>query len=143
MRATCFVVGPCFFLIGTGFAIHMALFLRNSAATEGVIVTLTSTHDQQINQETFAPVFTFTGADAQNYTITSDTSSNPPAFAVGQHVRVLYENAFPLGARIDSFAQLWTFPMVFGFMGLLATATGCGLLRYERWRDRKAIVAAA
>ena len=67
--------------------------------------------------DSYAPVVEYTvrGVD---YRLTG-TYTNPPAYDVGDRVTVRYERANPENARLDSFVELWLFPVVFGGVGLL------------------------
>jgi hypothetical protein len=66
---------------------------------------------------TYAPVFQFTASDGRTYVVNSDVYGRESAFRYGEHVRVLYPQGHPESARIDAFAPLWTFPLVFGVVG--------------------------
>ena len=89
---------------------------------------------------TYAPVFNFKAADGASYTVSSDAGSSPPGFAVGETVRVLYSQSNPSVAKIDTFAQLWLMPMIFGCLGAGAIAAGLLLLRLERRRARRELM---
>jgi hypothetical protein len=131
----CLAAGPALIAVALGFVIYTSWFLHRSVAAKGAVVSLREVHDPQNGTVTYAPVFTFTAADGRSYAVSSNTGNNPPAFAVGQQVPVLYETDNPTEAKIDSFIQLWLFPVVFGFAGATATAVGYFLLRYERRRN--------
>jgi uncharacterized protein DUF3592 len=129
-------------LIGLGVAVYTTHFVHSSAIAEGKVLSLREvvSHSDDADQHesiTYAPVFTFKAADGASYTVSSDTGSSPPGFAVGETVRVLYSPSNPPGARIDSFAQLWFTPMVFGGLGTGAIAAGLLLLYLERRRARR------
>jgi hypothetical protein len=131
-------------LVGLGFAIYTTYFIRSSAVADGKVLSLRETvkHSDNPNQSdsiTYAPVFTFKAADGASYTISSDTGSLPAGFAVGEIVHVLYLPSNPSGARIDSFEQLWIFPLIFGLLGLGVTAAGLLLLHLERRRIRREV----
>jgi hypothetical protein len=131
-RWACLAAGTSLLLVGIGFAIHSALFLRHAVAASATIASLVQTNDEQNNATGFAPVFKFTAEDGRDYTVQSGNSANPPGFAVGQHVQVKYDRSRPGSAEVDSFWSLWTFPTVFGFTGTTAIIVGFALLWYER-----------
>lgn len=142
VRWTGLVVGFCFLAIALGFTINTGIFLHNSVAATGTVISLAPKHRGEDNSLNFAPVFTFT-TGGQHYTVTADVASNPPEFNVGQRVRVLYKITDPGRARIASFWQLWLFVVAFGTIGTLLSGVGYVLLRYERWRDRRGLSIAA
>ncbi len=131
----CLCVGAIFVVIALGFGLYTTWFLHSSVATNGTVVSMRTVTDAQDNSITYAPVFTFVASDRSNYTVSSDTGSNPPAFEPKQRVKILYEKSHPTNARIASFGQLWLFPLVFGIIGATATAVGYFLFRYERRRN--------
>jgi hypothetical protein len=128
----CLAAGPVFIALAIGFGIHTSSFLHHSIAADGTIVSLRTVKDDKDGTTTYAPIFTFLAANGQTYTVSSDSGSNPPSFAPGKHVRVLYEAGNPIGAEIDSFWQVWVFPVVFAIIGLIATVMGHALYRYEK-----------
>jgi hypothetical protein len=132
-------------LVALSFAIYTAHFIHGSAVAERKVLSLREivSHSDVPNQPesiTYAPVFTFKAADGVTYTVSSDTGSSPAGFAVGETVRVLYQSSDPDEAKIDSFAQLWFMPMVFGFLGLVTITAGLLLLYLERRRARRELV---
>jgi len=135
-RLGCLTAGPCLFVIGVAFAIRTEVFLHKSISADGTVTELLPKHNDQDDSVSYAPIFTFMAADGQSYTVTSDTSSNPPGFGKGQKIRVLYEEGNPGGARIDTFWQLWTLPLILGLIGTAATVAGYVLLLIERRRNR-------
>jgi hypothetical protein len=141
-RLACLGAGPALLLVALGFAIYTAHFIHSSAVAEGKVLSLREVvrHSDDVDQHesiTYAPVFTFKTADGASYTVSSDTGSSPAGFTVGDTVRVLYSPSNPSAARIDTFAQLWFTPMVFGCLGVGAIAAGLLLLDLERRRSRR------
>lgn len=128
----CLIAGPCLLAVGLGFTAYTTWFLHHSATIKGTIVSLREVHDAQDDSITYAPVFTFTASDGRSYAVSSNTGNNPPAFTTGQPIDIRYNPTNPNGAKIDTFLQLWLFPLVFAILGALATAFGYVLLRYER-----------
>lgn len=47
----------------------------------------------------------------------SDVSSSPPAWRVGEAVKVLFDPNDPSQAVIDSFMARWLVPLLLGFIG--------------------------
>jgi hypothetical protein len=132
------VVGPIFLVIAFGYILYTCVFLHSSITATGTVISLIAKHGED-DAVTFAPAFSFVAADGQKYTVTSDSGSNPSEFQINQSVRILYKKDDPIGAKISSFWQLWTFPVVFAFLGTLFAGVGCALLWYERWRDRRGL----
>lgn len=144
-------VGWLFFLIGIGllgitfaFVRSAQNFIQKATETQGRVTALTPVTDKQNGSVTYAPVFTYTASDGQTYTITSSMSSNPPDFAVGQNVPILYDPQNPAGARLKSAGQLYLIPLIVGPIGLVFIAVGFVLLVLDlRYRRRRAAAAPA
>ena len=140
LRVSLLAAGPCLMLAAAGFVVSTELFLHNSIRTTGIVVSLREVQDEENHSVNYAPVFQFVAEDGQSYTISSDTSSNPSEFAVRQKVPVLYEPKYPMGAKIDSFLQLWLFPLIFGIIGLIAFAIGYVWTRLSKRVRSRAVV---
>ena len=131
---SCLAGGVGMLLAGCGFVVFQSIWLARSVPSRGTIVELIPVEDQEQNTTNYAPRFTFSGDDGRMHTVTSDTASNPPAFQVGEQVRVRYIRGNPSSAKLDYFWQLWFIPIVFGCLGVLFTPAGYLLLRRERQR---------
>jgi len=64
-------------------------------------------------------------------------SSNPPGYAVGQSVRVLYDPQNPASARLKGSAQIWLVPIIVAPIGVVFFATGGVLLIFDLRYRRK------
>jgi hypothetical protein len=131
----CLVNGPIFIALALGFGIYTGMFLHRSVSVDGTVVRLDIVRDNDNNSLTYSPVFTFAANDGNSYTVSSNISSNPPSFEVGENVRVLYEPKYPTRAKIGAFWQLWTMPVVFGILGTIASVVGFFLFRLEKRRN--------
>jgi hypothetical protein len=116
------VAGPVFLLISAATGLETAHFVYSSLSTEGVVVDFHYIRSaRRVNTWSCAPVFRFTANDGRNFTVTSNTGQNPCPWRIGDSIRILYKESHPEHARVDSFFQLWTLPIVFGFLGALST----------------------
>jgi hypothetical protein len=114
------IPGLMVFCVGIAYAIYIEVFIQRSITTNGTIVRLQV--DSQGGRTDYAPVFSFVAEDRSSYTVISGTESNPPAFTVGQPVRVIYLENNPATARLDTFLDLWFFPSVSCGLGFLFAA---------------------
>jgi hypothetical protein len=136
------VMGTVWLVAAVALGGRTLLFLRTSVAAKGAVVSnvrVEQRSDDGRVATTFAPEFTFIGADGKSYTVMSASSSNPPEFAEGQAVRVLYNPVNPGSARIDSFRQLWLLPILFGAFGVVASAIGCTWMYFVVKRNREVL----
>jgi hypothetical protein len=98
-------------------------FIQSAAAAEGTVIDLRLRHDSD-GDPLYYPVFRFQDSAGKEYEICSDTGSNPPGFAKGAPVDVLYDPSDPESARLDSFVQLWFLTtLLFGFGGVATVAS--------------------
>jgi|ERR1039458_4181644 hypothetical protein len=122
------VVGPIFVVIAIGTALHTSHFIHRASQADGIVAKLTARRNED-SSVYYVPTFAFKTPTSQLISIDSDTGSNPPGFAVGDHVRVLFDPNDPQNAKIATNAQLWLFPIVSGAIGILFTPIGIFLLR--------------
>jgi hypothetical protein len=80
-------------------------FLRNAVSVPGVITEMRPSSGG--NGTTYNSVFEFSGADGTKRQSVTSWSSNPPAYAVGDKVQVLYSPTAPSDVRLRSFMGLW------------------------------------
>lgn len=94
---------------------------------EGTVVRLEGRTSGTRHGSTWAPVFQFTTPDdGQAHTVTSRVASSPPAYSVGESVRVLYSTEDPQDAIINSFFQLYLTPIFLIIFG--SVWAGIGIL---------------
>ena len=83
---------------------------------------------------TYAPIVEFTSATGQPLRIEGSVRTNPPGYAVGDRVRVLYDPADPARARLGSFVEL-SFPaLLLGAVGALLGLVGGAVIAREKRR---------
>ena len=108
------VAGPLGLVVALGTAGQRAALIYSGLRADGTVVAKRSSGSSRV---TYAPVFQFTANDGRAYIVNADVYGQESAFRFGQHVPVLYQPRHPEAARIDAFAQLWTFPLVVGVVG--------------------------
>jgi len=122
-------LGALFLLLAGSVLLAIAAFLTwrtygyidRSQTASGTITALVPVHstesDDNSENVTYAPVFTFKTVEGRTVSVTSHSSSNPPGFDPGDSVTVLYDPADPAQAQIDTVWQLWGVPLLLGGMG--------------------------
>jgi hypothetical protein len=115
--------------------VHSAIFVHNAFHTNGVVIEMREMRSiNRTARPAYKPVFRFTANDGQTYVVASNTGGPLSDFAIGELVKVLYIKNRPKTARIDSFAQLWFLPLIFGILGGTATIL---LVQIGRVRSRQ------
>lgn len=108
------IAGPLLLVIALGSAVQRAALIYAGIHAEGTVIAKRPTGSSRV---TYAPVIQFAAVDGRTYTVVSDVYGRESAFTYREPVPVLYWQSHPELARIDAFAQLWTFPLVFGAVG--------------------------
>jgi hypothetical protein len=90
--------GLVLFGVGAGFTYQYNRIRRNGLMIEGQVIRL----DERCSDDdcTYRPVVEFRAQDGQIFTHTSSSSTNPPAFDVGETVHMYYMQENPHEARI-------------------------------------------
>jgi hypothetical protein len=135
--------GAVFLVVGLVLAGMSVSFLVDAERARGTVVALewrkddtgTSRKKRGSDEPVAYPVVEFTSADGTSRTFRSSTGSNPPSYAEGERVEVLYRAASPEDARINGFASLWLLPLIFGGIGLAIAGVGTAVATAGRWRS--------
>lgn len=124
-------------IFGGAAAVGLAKFLRHAVSTEGTVIRLDWHVDMRRVRSTsgYKAVVRYRRADGSTGEFVDEAGSDPPAYSVGEKVRVLYDRAYPAVAKIDSFRSLWLVPvseLLAGvlILGVLAALRVAGLRRW-------------
>jgi hypothetical protein len=114
-------------------------FLRTAETAEGSVVQLSwqQSSGRHGPSWTAYPQIRFQTAEGRSILFFASVGSNPPSYAAGQPVKVLYDPQNPYHAEIDSFGQLWTLSIVFTGLGLFFSAPQAVLVVWQRASARK------
>ena len=107
-------------------------FLASAVQAEGTVIELVRSH------KTYRPVIRFTDRHDQTVEFTSSAGSNPPSYAVGEKVAVLYLPEKPHTAEIDDFFMIWGGLIILGILGVVFFLIGAGLFIASLRRQRTA-----
>ncbi|MFY8149290.1 MAG: DUF3592 domain-containing protein [Prochlorococcaceae cyanobacterium] len=122
-------------LSGTFFLARNTMnFLAQASRTHATVVDLVASRSS--DSITYAPSVQFTSLNGEPVQFVSSTSSNPPGYAVGQKVEVLYRPASPRDAEINAFFPLWGGATIMGGLGVIFAGTGIGIT-LAPWLSRR------
>ena len=99
-------------------------FLQAAQAAPGTVIALQWSDDADSSGA--RPVVRYE-VRGEPYEITGNIWSSPPAYAVGDAVRVLYPPGQPKAARLEAWFDFWFLPAFLGGMGLLFALVGVGV----------------
>jgi hypothetical protein len=146
------ILGGLFALIGVGL---LAGALGSYTSTRRFVATAaraTGTVAEVVRRDppkagdgpTYAAIVRFRTARGHEVSFTASPVSNPPAYAVGDSVPVLYDPARPQSASAEGFFSLWGVAVILGSLGAVFAAVGLPLLalhlrgrRARRARERE------
>jgi hypothetical protein len=131
------VAGPLLLILALGAAVQRGALVIFGLHAEATVVGMRSMGATAVN---YAPVFQFTANDGRTHTVSSDVYGKDSAVRYGERIAVLYSPEHPESARIDSFAQLWTLPLVLGVVG--AGLSVMPAILWVAWLRRRADAAA-
>jgi hypothetical protein len=99
-----------FLAIGGWYGYGSWTLVQGGATAGGTVVRMDESDSD--GSTTYAPIVEYV-VDGETYTLNSTSYSSPPAFHVGQAVRVAYNRDNPSQARLDNFWELWLLPIIF------------------------------
>lgn len=126
-------IGLLLLVIGTYVYSREQAFITGATRTEGRIVRMQESHDD--DGTTYRPVFEFTDARGQTYTGVSRVGTSHPSRKIGDAVPVLYDPANPDEARIASYFQLHIGSFVLSLLALVFGGVGFVWLYLVRRRE--------
>ncbi|MDQ2997845.1 MAG: DUF3592 domain-containing protein [Chloroflexota bacterium] len=106
-------------------------FLQIAQAAPGTVTALEWSADSDTSGA--RPVVNYE-IRGEPYQITGTAWSNPPTYAVGEQVQVLYSPDQPRAAQIYSWFDFWFTPMLLGGVGLVFELVGIGV-GYAIWNS--------
>jgi hypothetical protein len=129
-------VAIVFALVGIGMLVGTFLLIKSTSAfmsaaipTMGTVVQLVARQSSGSGSSTtYAPKVQFTTQAGARIEFVSSASANPPSYASGEQVEVLYLQSAPEQARINGFFSIWGAPLILGSLGFIFTLAGGGIL---------------
>jgi len=125
------LVGLCLLVPAIWIGYQSWGFLHAAKSAPGNVIALDWSNDS--NTSGARPVVSYE-LRGEPYQIAGTAWSNPPAYAVGDYVQVLYPPDQPRAARIYSWFDFWFTPVLLGGVGLVFALVGSGV-GYLVWRS--------
>ena len=112
-----FRIFACLLAVAVAVELVIGLVLLNEAwerrdtwnRGQATVIELEKVASSSNGGETWRPVFSLS-AEGKKYNIRSSSSSNPPAYRVGEQVEMLYPAENPAEAITNTFAGLYVLP---------------------------------
>ena len=125
-------VGAAALIGAVGFSLYALWFSHVAERADGIVLEMRERAENESERVTYAPRFRFHDRNGVAHTVDSSFSSYPPEFQAGDQVRVLYLEADPQSARIDSRWQLWGIPRLMGILSGIYLLVGSAILFWPR-----------
>jgi hypothetical protein len=121
-------------LIGLGVrgVVATQRFLASTSAADGVVVEVDDDTNYEKGTTTYYPVVRFVTGSGKVVQYRDHSGENPPAYQVGDLVRVLYDPANPQGARLDTWASLWLEALILIILGVPLLLFSAVILLFAR-----------
>lgn len=102
------------------------VYLFSAVRAEAQVIRLNTSYNKRVSRGSglrtmYKPVFEYRSHKG-SHTYTSSIASNPPAYQVGETTTILFLAKNPYRAKINSFSEMWLFPLIFGFLGFSLVA---------------------
>ncbi len=111
------------------FCFHRA---QEKAATwlpvTALVTELEPVHSESLNEELFRAHFLFTASDGKEYRVKDTLRSNPPSYAPGEKVKLIYPPAAPAEAIRETATSLYLLPAILGYTSIMHFVVALGLL---------------
>ncbi|RMD83785.1 MAG: DUF3592 domain-containing protein [Candidatus Dadabacteria bacterium] len=114
-------------------------FLEKAIVGDGKVVDLIykRTGSGSSASYSYFPVVEFNDVTGARIRFESRVGTNPPAYAKGETVRVLYDPADPTAAKIDSFMSLWFGPLLVAFFAVVFGSISIGWSLWNIAKERR------
>lgn len=129
-----FAIAAGFFSVAADFIKPGNLLAAKGGQAPGYVIDIVEMRDGS-DVATYRPIVRFTDNDGRLRQFGSDVSSNPPGYAIGERVTVIYDPADPSDAMIDSFRDRYLMSLGLAFFGTVMALYGLGCL-VASWRSR-------
>jgi len=123
-------VGAALLLIAAFLWIRVRRFVAEAFRGEGTVVGFAESRGSK-GGTLYAPVVEFTARGGGVRRFTDPVSSSPAGYSVGQRVEVLYHWQDQDRARLASKFRLYLAPALLGFIGLIFTCVGVGIMLFS------------
>ena len=138
-----FILGPLF-VVQFGIMLCVGLYFTQKSVrlvNEGDTAVGTVVAMDRGSKGSASPIVDFTTASGQRVRLDGIASSKPPAYTVGDKVRVYYLRTDPEYHALDSFSEMWLLPAVFDPLGLGGFVAGiiCSIVGLRRRGVRQQI----
>jgi hypothetical protein len=122
------ITGLIFVALGAVFLLVAAIawfrtrrFAGEALPASGEVIALRERSGEGV---TYSPVVRFETREGREVVFTETSSTNPPGYAVGERIQVLYHWRDPSRARVASTFRLYLLAMIFGGLGLIFLVVG-------------------
>lgn len=118
-----FLVGVLFLAVGIYLLSNTARMSSNGLSTQAEVVNIKATHNSKKKIE-YTPEIRFTTAEGERVNTKLDKTTRPPAYSVGDEVKIIYTKDKPTDILVDSVFNRYAFPALFVILGIVSLFAG-------------------
>ena len=108
---------------------NTATFIASAGRTQGEVMRLLHVESSKRNESgTWKPLVRFKAPGGEIIEFTPSSSSNPPAYDVGEKVDVFFDPRNPQDAMLNGFFSLWGGAVITGGIGLVFLLVAVAML---------------
>lgn len=111
-------------------------FLKSSQLANGTVVELVSSTSDE-GSTLYRPTIEFVTDEGKTIQFTSDVSSNPPTYKMGEVVEVYYQIDMPQRAKVNGFFSLWGGHLIMGGIGFSLFMVGFSMVVTSTRKNKK------
>jgi hypothetical protein len=119
-------IGLTMLVLAVAGLVSVVWFRSNAQSVMGTVVAEVLTPYSDGNS--YCPVVSYTTRNGQTLEHRSNICAWPAAYEVGDQVRMYYNPLNPSSVQMNNFFGTWFFPILFGFMGIVFSASSVGML---------------
>ena len=124
-------LGTAILSLGASFFVyqHTQKFIQSASRTKGTVSKLI----RRPGDNSYYPIFLFEDQQGNKHSVDSLSGNYPAAYKVGDVVSVIYQTDNPENAEIDTFLNVWIWPMALAGFGVVQLLFGLGAVVFIRF----------
>lgn len=134
-------IGFCL-LVGAFFSYQNSkFFLQGSISANGTVIAIdrSSSPGKKGKSPSYHPVISFTTESGEPIEFRSSTGRGKNTYTKGQIIEVLYQQAAPRQARMNSFFSLWGATLILAGLGAVFFALGYSIIFFSKRKEKKIV----
>lgn len=120
------LMGAIFSIVGVVSLSNNLDLSRNGISAQGTVIDL-ERHYGTKRKITYKPEIEYTTSDGETVRVVYSIGSNPPAYSVGEKVKIIYSKDNHEDIVIDSILQIYGLPVIAALVGVVIFFAGIAI----------------